>query len=172
MKDQLTNPSYHTLYMRKYREKQGEEYRKYQADYYASHKTEASRRAAVERATKWRQENLARDRATKAAWHLRNREKHLEAQKLRVLQDPDRYREYGRRTQARRRAKLKAVVVEKVDFHAIALRTSGCCGICGGQVDKRFDYDHIYPLAKGGAHSTENLQLAHPRCNRIKSARI
>ena len=54
------------------------------------------------------------------------------------------------------------------------------CGICGRPVnfDKRFPdpwsptLDHIIPISKGGdPASLNNLQLAHFRCNRIKSTR-
>ncbi len=54
------------------------------------------------------------------------------------------------------------------------------CGICGRPVDfnKRFPdpysptLDHIIPISKGGSPaSLDNLQLAHFRCNRLKSTR-
>ena len=61
------------------------------------------------------------------------------------------------------------------------LKTQEVCGICGHPVDKTLKYphpmsatvDHIIPLDKGG-HPTDinNLQLAHFRCNRLKSNKI
>ena len=52
------------------------------------------------------------------------------------------------------------------------------CGICGQPVDKSLKWphpysatvDHIIPINKGGHPSDiANLQLAHNRCNRLKS---
>lgn len=53
------------------------------------------------------------------------------------------------------------------------IRQSGCCGICGKQLDpNRIDIDHIVPRARGGTNAEENIQAAHPKCNRIKGARL
>lgn len=54
------------------------------------------------------------------------------------------------------------------------------CGICGESVDADAAYpdplsksiDHIVPLSRGGAHSPENCQLAHLRCNVSKGAKL
>lgn len=54
------------------------------------------------------------------------------------------------------------------------------CGICGDSVDADAAYpdplsksiDHIVPLSRGGAHSPENCQLAHLRCNVSKGAKL
>ncbi len=59
----------------------------------------------------------------------------------------------------------------------IILATQSICGICGQPVDKTLKYpdpmsptvDHIIPCAKGGSDELDNLQLAHRRCNRLKS---
>lgn len=59
----------------------------------------------------------------------------------------------------------------------IILATQSICGICGQVVDKSIKYpdpmsptvDHIIPCAKGGSDDLDNLQLAHRKCNRLKS---
>ena len=60
----------------------------------------------------------------------------------------------------------------------IILKTQDICGICGQPVDKTLKYpdpmsatvDHIIPINRGGHPSSiDNLQLAHFRCNRLKS---
>ena len=59
----------------------------------------------------------------------------------------------------------------------IILATQSICGICGLPVDKTIRYpdpmsptvDHIIPCAKGGSDELDNLQLAHRKCNRLKS---
>lgn len=53
------------------------------------------------------------------------------------------------------------------------------CGICNRRVDKRLTYphlrsaslDHIEPLACGGTHTKDNVQLAHLNCNIRKGSR-
>jgi 5-methylcytosine-specific restriction endonuclease McrA len=55
-------------------------------------------------------------------------------------------------------------------------RDHGICGICDLPVDQdrgpmRPSIDHIVSLSNGGEHVTENLQLAHYRCNLRKGAR-
>lgn len=59
----------------------------------------------------------------------------------------------------------------------IILATQSICGICGQPIDKSLRYphpmsptvDHIIPCAKGGSDELDNLQLAHRKCNRMKS---
>lgn len=48
------------------------------------------------------------------------------------------------------------------------------CAICGKKI-RTFDdltVDHIIPLSKGGKNEIENCQLAHKRCNSIKSDKM
>lgn len=55
------------------------------------------------------------------------------------------------------------------------------CGICGHPVDKTLvkglplspELDEIIPVSRGGSpYDFENLQLAHRKCNRMKSNRL
>ena len=61
------------------------------------------------------------------------------------------------------------------------LATQEICAICGRRVDKTLPYpdpwsatiDHIIPVARGGHPSAlDNMQLAHLRCNRLKSDKL
>jgi 5-methylcytosine-specific restriction endonuclease McrA len=60
----------------------------------------------------------------------------------------------------------------------LARRDGSDCGICGEVVDLAAtgdlgpSVDHIIPRAKGGSNDPSNLQLAHMRCNRLKSDRL
>lgn len=67
-------------------------------------------------------------------------------------------------------------------------RDNHICALCGEEIDQddfKLDdngnfvagdnypsIDHIVPLALGGLHSWDNVQLAHFNCNRLKGARI
>lgn len=69
---------------------------------------------------------------------------------------------------------------DPVDADAIAERDGWRCGICGGDVDPTLEFphpwsrstDHVVPLSKGGAHPEANVQLAHLRCNMLKSDKV
>lgn len=88
----------------------------------------------------------------------------------------------------RRRNLLKTAMIDKdITVDGLYIRDKGVCAICGGQCDYE-DYtvrngfkicgdwypsvDHVIPLAKGGKHSWNNVQLAHRRCNWEKSDNI
>lgn len=85
----------------------------------------------------------------------------------------------------RRRAKIQNAMVDKdITVRGLFIRDNGVCQICGEPCDTS-DYiikdgykvcgnnypsiDHIIPLAKGGQHSWDNVQLAHRICNTRKS---
>lgn len=69
----------------------------------------------------------------------------------------------------------------KLSAREIAKRDGTDCGICGLPVDMTLarsdglncpSVDHIMPRAHGGSHDPSNLQLAHLRCNMLKSDRV
>lgn len=75
----------------------------------------------------------------------------------------------------RRRARLRGSQVDRIRSHDIYQRDNWQCGLCGKTVDpnhqdkmQRESLDHIVPLAAGGTHTADNLQLAHRICNSIK----
>lgn len=62
----------------------------------------------------------------------------------------------------------------------IILATQSVCGICGQPIDKTLKYphplsptvDHIIPCNRGGSDDLDNLQIAHRKCNRLKSDKM
>ncbi|WP_432679701.1 HNH endonuclease [Rhodococcus pyridinivorans] len=76
----------------------------------------------------------------------------------------------------RRRALLKGAHVESVRISDLVDRDGWSCGICGDLIDDSLEWphlmsktvDHIVPIARGGAHSLANCQLAHLTCNSRK----
>ena len=49
-------------------------------------------------------------------------------------------------------------------------KDSAICGICSQRVEiSNASIDHIIPVSKGGTHTWDNVQLAHYKCNIIKS---
>jgi HNH endonuclease len=53
---------------------------------------------------------------------------------------------------------------------AVWERDGGACVQCGEQFELQFD--HVIPLALGGASTTENLQVLCGECNRAKGATV
>jgi 5-methylcytosine-specific restriction endonuclease McrA len=49
-------------------------------------------------------------------------------------------------------------------------RDGGRCTKCGGQ--ERLEFDHVIPLALGGANTGRNIQLLCETCNRQKGAEV
>jgi len=75
-----------------------------------------------------------------------------------------------------RRARLHNCQYERVNRKAVYARDGFICQICHLPVDMNLKHpdlmsptlDHIVPLAKGGAHTFNNCQLAHMICNSTK----
>lgn len=81
--------------------------------------------------------------------------------------------------------RMRAVIVDRnITLEELYRRSNGRCALCGELCDYNDYYyrgktfiagnnypsiDHIVPLSKGGLHSWENIQLAHRRCNTVKS---
>lgn len=85
----------------------------------------------------------------------------------------------------KRRARIESQMVDKdITLEGLFRRDNGICAICGKRCNYE-DYtvranafiagdwypsiDHIKPISKGGVHSWSNIQLAHRRCNTMKS---
>lgn len=74
------------------------------------------------------------------------------------------YRDYYTRTGGRGHRKKAKELLK---------RDGPYCGICGKELDlQKFDVDHIIPSSQGGSNHIDNLQLAHPSCNRSKQDRV
>lgn len=90
--------------------------------------------------------------------------------------------EYSRRpTYSNRPERNPGIRAQWEHNKKIILSTQSICGICGLPVDKSLKYpnpfsatvDHIIPVAKrGDPVALENLQLAHRKCNRMKSDKL
>lgn len=80
----------------------------------------------------------------------------------------------------RARARHFGVEYEEVNAHTVYERDNWVCGICHEPVDETLKWpdrmcaslDHIHPMSKGGGHTYANSQLAHHRCNTLKSNHV
>jgi 5-methylcytosine-specific restriction endonuclease McrA len=106
----------------------------------------------------------------------------------RMAEDPEAMRAYWRRRYAnnpevykaavrRRRARKYATRTEPMDLNAVLAdlldKYGPVCHICGWEIPANaMDFDHIVPLARGGADAADNIALAHSTCNRWKGTRL
>ena len=80
----------------------------------------------------------------------------------------------NRAARRNRRASERQGFRSNVSWNDVVRRSRNQCGICGFRIcsDAGHDWiatlDHIVPLALGGLHRQENVQLAHFICNTIK----
>lgn len=85
---------------------------------------------------------------------------------------------YDKKHEIRRRTrkKINGDADYSISLKRLYKRDQGICAICGEEVDMMCDpnsneygsIDHIIPLAKGGTHTWDNVQLAHRICNSNK----
>lgn len=145
---------------------------------------EANKERALETSRRWRDENRERHDENLRRWHVENRERRLRETREREAADPElkreRYRQWYEANKTRNyervlryRTRKRDAFVEDVPRETIYERDEGICQICGDPVlDSDYEIDHIVPLAEGGLHEAQNLQLAHPSCNRRKGAKL
>lgn len=122
----------------------------------------------------WREANLDRKAAVDAAWREANKDRKAAVARARhqaLRNDPD-YRRKQQEAKRRRRAAKYNANGRPVVFDEILQRDCGICGICGKPImEITIELDHILPLAAGGTHDPDNVQVAHRTCNRRKGAR-
>ena len=127
----------------------------------------------------YREANRARAQEVYKAWAEDNREKLNAASKVWAAEHPD----YVRARSARRRAEnpdyLAHLDCEPVSPIKVFERDEWVCHICSKPVDRHLPWpdpasrslDHVVALANGGAHTYDNVKLAHLGCNSRKGAR-
>ena len=109
----------------------------------------------------------------KREWHRKNADRYREYHREWAEANREKTREYRRKSENKRRARLRSLPFEDVDHLKVFKRDSGICGICCEPVNPEdWHLDHIVPLALGGSHLYENVQVSHPRCNLSKGSRL
>jgi 5-methylcytosine-specific restriction endonuclease McrA len=128
--------------------------------------------------------NLHLTALQRAAWHRHkerrnaerswavNPERRAQAERYRQ-ENREKVLEWARRARYKRRVLMAEAFVEDVSLADILQRDVGVCGICRKQImESTVELDHIVPLAAGGRHERENIQLAHRSCNRRKFTKL
>lgn len=114
------------------------------------------------------------------AWYERNRTEVLAADRARRASGDvewlDRKRDATRRKESERRAQKAGSQIEVITgavYDELFLLWGGMCWICAAVLDDETPatWDHVQPLAAGGAHIRENLRPACGPCNSRKNSR-
>jgi 5-methylcytosine-specific restriction endonuclease McrA len=114
-------------------------------------------------------------------YYTKNKEKILEGQRRFRQLKPDRVMAIKRKwakanrvslrmKEHRRRARISGFIPKTFVFELMGMQR-GKCALCGINCRSLFEVDHIVPLAAGGEHVKENLQILCPPCNRKKGAK-
>lgn len=128
-----------------------------------------NRAARAQTMHRWRERNRARHRAIARAAYERNREAYIARASAWNAAHPDQRREQCRR----RRARLAGSAVERVDYAAVLDRDGAWCYLCDRSIAAGdLEFDHVIPVARGGAHVASNIRPTHGGCNRAKGARL
>lgn len=115
----------------------------------------------------WARKNKDHINAKSRDWRKQNPEKAFLIAK--------RYRENNPEAKAliahNRRTRIKGDKPTTDIVRKLWAKQNGKCVCCNASLDEGYHLDHIMPLALGGRHIDENLQLLTPKCNRSKSAK-
>ncbi len=113
-------------------------------------------------------------KASNKAYRKRNPEKLGVWKREQARRHRKRYPELWKaRAQTRRANKIEGLKrFGWIDVKLVSNYYTRTCGICGLKIESNYELDHVIPLARNGTHILDNLQLAHPVCNRTKRARL
>lgn len=117
----------------------------------------------------WRENNPERFKEKRDAWMQANPQAENETRKKWMAENKLKVRQIKKKYKARR----MTWEVGDVDYDEILARDGLVCHICGTDVElDDIHFDHVIPLAKGGAHSMDNIHVSHSRCNMKKHTKI
>lgn len=122
------------------------------------------------RNAKYREENPEKRRATVRAYVLANPEKASAQKKRWKVANPEMVRQHNTTRRARKEAASNGQLPRGAIKRILGLQ-KWKCACCNVSLRGGYHVDHIEPLAKGGEHSPENLQMLCPQCNLSKSAK-
>jgi len=187
-KECIKNNPCRAEYLKNYRENHKNYYREKHAEYRSRNREKIrleskKRREDNPELTKvYYQKN--RDRILQYC-HDYNQSEHGREMKARYRRS-EKGKSYKTSYRARRRSS-SGVMDRDITLEKLYNRSAGICALCGRHCDYE-DYifngsvfiagnnypsiDHIKPLSKGGSHTWDNIQLAHKRCNSVKSNKI
>lgn len=180
------NPEYQKQWQRQNPDKVRAYYLKYKAAH--PEVIQAYREARKEWHRVYSAEHYRRNFAHRQAWgqqyYQANKERIRERRRKFYEANKEKFQAQGRAYRRLNRVKLRektmrykarkqAATIGPVELDRILARDGWVCHICGELVAPgELSFDHIVPLAKGGAHTESNLAVAHKACNSRKRDRL
>lgn len=126
------------------------------------------------------EEKVERRKKTLARYAANHKDRLAESQRRYRAAHPARRRESGkkwddankhaRRLHAHTRRARKTGKVSRDIAQKLLRLQRGKCACCAKPLSRKYELDHVIPLARGGAHADSNMQLLCPRCNRSKGS--
>lgn len=144
----------------------------------AYHRDNAAKKVAT--ACAWQRVNRDRKQAYDAEYREKTRDHRLrlkrEQGRLRYYSDIISSRDASRSNTARRRARVLGNGVFDIshrDRHRLLVQHGLACAYCRSRFTEAnpLEWDHVVPIARGGAHGVGNLVPACLDCNRAKAHR-
>lgn len=122
-----------------------------------------------QRAAAWAKANPER----RAEWKRLNRERIAEQAKIRgaAWKRANKDRVYAG-NEARVALERGASAAQRIYRRAVWERDGGVCRLCDQPAEPaQWHLEHLIPLSRGGAHTYDNVAVAHPACNLAKGRR-
>lgn len=131
----------------------------------------AVKKAAYDR---WRAAYPERARKATVQWRSRRKAHVASVTRAWVDANRDRVRVLKRGGGHRRRALIRNSRMGRVSFGKIIDRDGMVCHLCVLPIASVDDlhFDHVIPLARGGAHAMDNIKPAHAGCNLRKGTKL
>lgn len=116
----------------------------------------------------YREAHADQARARAEAWRKANPDKTAAQSRAWAKANP----EARRLMQHKRRVSKKGGEVSPDIYQRLRVLQKGACAVCRAKLAVTSEHlDHIMPLALGGLHADNNLQLLCPPCNLSKNAK-
>jgi len=143
----------------------------YHQAYYQAHMEVVKARTAARRKTHppGPSRNTPSRKKAREAWEARNPDKARAAKAKWDAENPEKKNANVRNRRARKAGNGGTHTAD--DIAALLVRQKGRCAECGTPLKKKYDVDHIKPIALGGSNDRRNLQLLCGPCNRAKGAK-
>jgi len=145
----------------------------------------ANRARGIESAKRWAQANPEARKKIAGRHYAENRDAYKAKAAGWVSQNPERRREIARswadrnphkmleQRHARRARKVAATPADFDDFDQFVIQEAAeACKRREAMHGEPFEIDHMIPLAKGGLHKFDNIQVIPARLNRSKGSRM